>query len=221
MLRLRGWTKAGLIGLVVTSAAVALAAEEFTTLFDGKSKDGWVTNHGKPVPAANLQDDGLNPHKSGGYIVMYDKKFGDFVLDFDYKISKGCNSGVFIRVGDPKDPVNTGLEIAIDDTNGTGFHDPGAFYDLVATRLNAQKAAGEWNHMTITAKGPHIKVALNGEDVSAINLDEFDKPGIRPDGSKHKFSKVSIKDFNRPGYLGFQDHGMDSWYKNVKIKELK
>ena len=76
-----------------------------------------------------MQEEGLNPHGSGGYIVMYDKKFKDFVLDFDYKISKGCNSGVFLRVADPKDPVMTGLEIAIDDTTGTGMHDPGAFYD--------------------------------------------------------------------------------------------
>lgn len=53
---LRGWTRAGLIGLVVTTAG-ALAAEEFTTLFDGKSTNGWVTNHGKAVPEANLEVD--------------------------------------------------------------------------------------------------------------------------------------------------------------------
>ena len=120
---------------------------------------------------------------------MHEEKHGDFVLDFDYKLSKGCNSGVFVRVGDPKDPVNTGLEIAIDDTTGTGLHDPGAFYDLVAPTTNAQKPAGEWNHMTVTADGPKIAVRLNGKDVSAIDLDEFDEPGKRPDGSSHKFGK--------------------------------
>lgn len=36
---MRGWTKAGLIGPVLTTAS-ALAAEEFTTLFDGKSTTG-------------------------------------------------------------------------------------------------------------------------------------------------------------------------------------
>ena len=49
---------------------------------------------------------------------MHDKPLGDFVLDFDYKLSQGCNSGVFLRVGDLKDPVMTGLEVAIDDTDG-------------------------------------------------------------------------------------------------------
>src|SRR4051794_25036584 len=207
---MRTWIKAGLIAVLTWSSV--RAADEFKSLFDGKSPSGWVTNQGKPVPAANVQEDGLNPHKSGGYIVMYEKPFGDFVLDFDYKITKGCNSGVFIRVGDAKDPVMTGLEVAIDDTTGSGMHDPGAFYDLVAPRENAQKAPGEWNHMTITAKGPKIAVELNGKAVSAIDLSEFKEPGKRPDGSEHKFHEVAVKDFNRPGFLGFQDHGSDCWF---------
>jgi hypothetical protein len=203
-------------------AAGALAADDgFKTIFDGRSGDGWIINKGsKPLPKANVQDDGLNPHGSGGYIVVHEKTHADFVLDFDYKLSPGCNSGVFIRVSDLNNPVMSGIEVAIDDTTGTDMHAPGAFYDLVAPRVNAQKPAGEWNHMTITAKGPRIDIVLNGEAVSTINLDQWPEPGVRPDGSKHKFTKVSIKDLPRTGYLGFQDHGKDCWYKNVKLKDL-
>jgi len=43
---------------------------------------------------------------------------------------------------------------------------------------------------------------------------------LRPDGTKHKFTKMTVKDFNRPGFFGFQDHGKDCWYKNVRIKPL-
>ncbi|MCA1685272.1 MAG: DUF1080 domain-containing protein, partial [Planctomycetia bacterium] len=137
---------ATLLGLAL--AAGALGADTgFTTLFDGKSPKGWVTNTGKPLPEANVQADGLNPHGSGGYIVVHEKTHGDFVLDFDYKLSPHCNSGVFVRVGDLKDPVMTGLEVAIDATNGHGMHDTGAVYDLVAPNVNAQKPTGQWNHM--------------------------------------------------------------------------
>ena len=216
---MRGGLGAALIGLTLAAGALA-ADDDFETIFDGKSASGWLTNTGKPVPKANVQDDGLNPHNSGGYIVMHEKRHGDFVLDFDYKLSKGCNSGVFIRVADPKDPVMTGMEIAIDDTTGTGMHDPGAFYDLVAPTTNAQKPAGEWNHMTITAKGPKIAVVLNGKEVSEINVDQFNQPGKRPDGSRHKFGEVTVKEMARSGYFGFQDHGQDCWYKNVKVKDL-
>jgi hypothetical protein len=217
---MRTKASAGLLGVAL--ATVALAADpEARTIFDGTSGDGWIVNTtGKPVPRANVQPDGLNPHGSGGYIIVHEKPHGDFVLDFDYKISKGCNSGVFLRVGDLKDPVMTGIEIAIDDTTGSGMHDPGAIYDLVAPRVNAQKPTGEWNHMTISARGPKIEIILNGESVSKINLDEWTEAGRRPDGSKHKFEKVVVKDLPRAGYLGFQDHGQDCWYKNVKIKDL-
>jgi hypothetical protein len=215
---IRNAVAAGMLALAIASAVLA-ADEAYRTIFDGQSGAGWMTNTGKPLPKANVQPDGLNPHGSGGYIVVYEKPAGDFVLDFDYKITPKCNSGVFLRVGDLKDPVMSGLEIAIDDDTSTSMHAPGAFYDLVAPRTNAQKPAGEWNHMTITAKGPKISVNLNGTEVSAIDLNEWPKPGERPDGSKHKFTKVAIKDFNRPGYFGFQDHGSDCWYKNVRLKE--
>jgi hypothetical protein len=217
---MRGTATASLLGIALVMAGLA-ADEGFSTIFDGTSGDGWITNNGKkPLPKANVQPDGLNPHGSGGYIVVHDNPHADFVLDFDYKLSRGCNSGVFLRVGDLKDPVMTGLEVAIDDTTGTGMHDPGALYDLVAPRINAQKPQGEWNHMTITAQGAKIEVALNGETVTKIDLDQWSEPGKRPDGSKHKFTKVTIKDLPRSGFLGFQDHGQDCWYKNVKIKDL-
>jgi hypothetical protein len=207
-----------LIGLALAAGA-AWAGETFTTIFDGSSPGGWMTNTGKPLPAANVQPDGLNPHKSGGYLVVHEKPHENFILDFDYKIAPRCNSGVFLRVGDLKDPVMTGLEVAIDDTAGQGLHDPGAFYDLVRPRVNAQKPAGQWNHMTITARGPMIDVVLNGQKVSSIDLREWPEPGKRPDGSNHKFKGVAIKSLNRPGYLGFQDHGGDCWFKNVKLRE--
>jgi hypothetical protein len=166
-----------------------------------------------------VQPDGLNPHGTGSYLVVHEKTAADFVLDFDYKLSKGCNSGVFIRVSDLSDPVNTGIEVALDDTTGNGMHDPGAFYDLVAPKENAQRPAGEWNHMTITAKGPKIAVVLNDSRVSTIDLDEWNEPGKRPDGSNHKFTNVAIGKLPRTGYFGFQDHGSDCWFKNVKIKD--
>ena len=215
---MRTRSKAGLLG-VATLLAAAAWADDFKVIFDGKTPEGWVTNNdSKPLKKECIQPDGLNPHGSGGYIVMYEAQARDFVLDFDYKLSKGCNSGVFIRVADPKDPVYTGLEIALDDSTGTGLHDPGAFYDLVATKVNAQKPAGEWNHMTVTAKDADIEVEINGQSVSKIDLNRFPKAGTRPDGSKHKFANAVIKDFDRAGYLGFQDHGQDCWYKNVKLK---
>jgi hypothetical protein len=213
--------KSCLIAGIFAVSAGAVVDKEFKVIFDGTSGSGWILCDQKPLPTANVQTDGLNPHGTGSYLVVHETKLGNFVLDFDYKLSKGCNSGVFIRVSDLKNPVNTGIEVAIDDTTGTGMHDSGALYDLVAPKVNAQKAAGEWNHMTITAQGPNLGVVLNGTEVSTLNLDDWNDKGKRPDGSSHKFSDVAIGKLPRTGYFGFQDHGSDCWYKNVKVKELE
>src|SRR5262249_45000144 len=87
--------------IVLFSTAIA-ADQTLKTIYDGTSGKGWMTNNGKPLPKANVQTEGLNPHNSGGYIVVHEKPRGDFVLDFDYKLTKGCNSGVFLRVGNLK-----------------------------------------------------------------------------------------------------------------------
>jgi Domain of Unknown Function (DUF1080) len=211
---MNGCLTAGILAVMMA----ATAEREFKVIFDGTSGTGWILCDKKPLPKDNVQADGLNPHGTGSYLVVHDTKVGDFVLDFDYKLSKGCNSGVFLRTSDLKDPVNTGIEVALDDTTGNGLHDPGALYDLVAPSENAQKPAGEWNHMTITAFGPRITIVLNGKDVSTINLDEWNEPGKRADGTSHKFQGVAIGKLPRIGYIGFQDHGSDCWFKNVKIK---
>ncbi len=81
------------------------------TIFDGKSPDGWMLTNHRPLPRQNVQADGLNPHGSGSYMVVYKHKLGDFILDFDYKLSLGCNSGVFLRVGDLNAVPHTGIEV--------------------------------------------------------------------------------------------------------------
>jgi hypothetical protein len=205
-----------------------LTAKETTDgwrlLFDGKTLDGWMTSSETPSKTP-VEDGCINPHKAGGYMMVPRETFENFVLSLDYKISKGCNSGVFIRTYSlkprpGKDVGFNGIEVAIDDTYGTGYHDPGALYDLVKPTKQTQKPAGEWNHMVITCDGPKVTVELNGEVVTRANLDEFVKPNLRPDGTPHKFD-IAYKDHPRQGYIGLQDHGSPCWYKNIKLKVLK
>ena len=200
--------------------AAAAVEKEFKVIFDGTSGTGWILCDKKPLPKDNVQTDGLNPHGTGSYLVVHETKFGDFVLDFDYKLPKGCNSGVFIRVSDLKDPVNTGIEVALDDTTGTGMHDPGALYDLVAPSENAQKPAGEWNHMTITARGPKITVVLTASKSRRSTWTNGTSPASGPTDRATSSTTWRSASFLATGYFGFQDHGSDCWFKNVKIKEL-
>jgi hypothetical protein len=223
---------AGLALLLPVIAAAAeddrLTAEEkeagWVLLFDGKSLAGWTTSDGKP--SKRPVDDGcLNPHRCGGYMLVHEKPLADFELALDFKISPGCNSGVFVRTWPltprpGKDVGYNGIEVAIDDTRGAGYHDTGALYDLVKPTRNATKPAGEWNHLVVRCDKGKIAVELNGEVVTRMDLDEWTRPNLRPDGSPHKFD-VAYKDHPRKGYIGLQDHGRDCWFKDIKVRELR
>jgi hypothetical protein len=155
--------------------------------------------------------------------VWTEASYGDFILDFEFKVVKGTNSGVFIRTGNIKDSVQTGIEIQVLDSYGkaeVGKHDCGAVYDCLAPSQNMAREAGQWNRMTIKAQGPLLSVALNGEEVIDMNLDDWTEARKNPDGSKNKF-KTALKDFPRSGQIGFQDHGKQVWYRNIRITPLE
>jgi len=78
---------------------------------------------------------------------------------------------------------------------------------------------GQWNHITIKAVDNKINIMLNEEPIIDMNLDDWKTAGKNPDGSKNKF-KTALKDFKREGHIGFQDHGANVWYRNVRIKRL-
>jgi hypothetical protein len=199
-------------------------ADGWILLFDGKSLDGWQTSSRKPSNRP-VEQGAINPHRSGGYMMIHQRPWSDFILSLDFKITPKCNSGVFIRTWplEPrpgKDVGYNGIEVAIDDTTTNGYHDTGAIYDLSPPTENAMHPAGQWNHPVITCDKNLITVELNGNHVNRIDLDQWTEKNRRPDGSEHKFD-VAYKDHPRHGYIGLQDHGSDCWYKNIKLKELK
>lgn len=219
------------VGLALVGFSAALAADNELTaeekaagwklLFNGKDHEGWICNTQKPI-ATPVEDGCLVPFKSGGYIIMYDKqKFGDFTLKCDVKMGDDqCNSGIFYRVGAPRNPVYSGFEAQVENSKEPGLHSFGAIYDLVAPTQQTHKGPGEWNHVELTCKGPLMSVKVNGEEITTMNCDDFPERGKRPDGSRHKFFSA-IKEMPREGYIGFQDHGHPVYFKNVKILELK
>jgi len=215
------------LALVVSTTRAAdneLTAEEkkegYQLLFNGKDLKGWHrTSAG--YGGWRVEDGAICLDKGGGMLYA-DGEYDNFVLKIDFKMSKGCNSGVFLRVGDPKNEVQTGLEVQVQDDAGKkpNRNSCGSIYDLVAPTKDKVKPAGEWNTYVITCNKNRITVELNGEKITEINVDEWDKPEQRPDGTKHKYKKA-IKDFPRKGLIGMQDHGQAVCYKNIKLMPIK
>src|SRR5436853_34016 len=91
-------------------------------LFEGTTLNGWMTSSRTPSKVP-VEDACIQPHGAGGYMMVHEKMWENFILSMDFKISKGCNSGVFLHTYslDPrpgKDVGFNGIEVAIDDTFG-------------------------------------------------------------------------------------------------------
>ena len=79
-------------------------------LFNGSNLDSWQMEK----PGGWIVKDGAMELAKGGYI-WTKEKFGNFILEAEFKIPKECNSGIFFRTGDIKDPVQTGMEMQVID----------------------------------------------------------------------------------------------------------
>ena len=195
-------------------------------LFNGKDLEGWIMG---PSNSWMVQDGTLTVRRSmDGQEHNFDylwarETYGDFVLDLEFKVMEGTNSGIFFRTSDLKDPVYTGIEIQVANSYGrekiTKTGTAGAVYDCQEPSKNTIKPPGEWNRCVLTCKGSRVEVVLNGERVVDMDVDRWTTPKQNPDGTPNKFPKA-VKDFARVGYVGLQDHGRPVWYRNIRIKRL-
>ena len=100
-------------------------------------------------------------------------------------------------------------------------YDPGPELDLGrgdphgANEFIGRHGAG----LVLGLEPQNTTVEVNGKNVNEMNLDEWTESNKNPDGSKNKFPRA-IKDFARKGYIGLQDHGGLTQFRNIKIKEL-
>jgi sugar phosphate isomerase/epimerase len=162
----------------------------------------------------------LGPTPTGHGDIWTKERYGNFILELDFKVPEKGNSGVFIRTGSIENWINTAIEIQIHaTTDGTKHGQCGAVYDCLSPSKDATRKVGEWNHYVITCLDNKIYVNLNGVDIIDMNLDEWTQARKNPDGTPNKFT-TAYKDMPRAGHLGFQYHGNPVWFKNLKIKPL-
>jgi hypothetical protein len=228
-----------LLALVLLFACTQINAQkkEWTSLFDGKTTNGWHTYGKDAVGEAWKVIDGtlmLDPSnkqgwqiKGGGDIVS-NESYGDFHLQLEWKISPNGNSGIIFFVQDEPKKYNyiwyTGPEMQVLDNDGHSDgkiikHRAGNLYDLVAGVEGAVKPVGEWNLVDIINEKGTLTLKLNGITTVTTTLgDDSWKNLIK----NSKFSKGESPDFGKvfTGHIGLQDHGNQVWYRNIRIQRL-
>lgn len=195
-----------------------LGHSRWRRLFNGKDLTGWTTEQGSWV----VEPDGVLTAKAGPDI-WTKETFGDFVLDLEFKVAPGTNSGVFLRTGSIENWLHTAIEVQILDSYGKdepGKHDCGGIFDCLAPSKNMVKKPGQWNRYVIMCKGSNIDVWLNGEQIIDMDLERWTEAHKNPDGTLNKFN-TAYKDMPRVGHIGLQYHGHPVWFRNIRIKPLR
>lgn len=209
----------------------------FVSIFDGKTTTGWrgYNKSGFPESGWEVVDGTLHVIGSGlgeaggsGGDIIYDKKLSNFELQLEWKISEGGNSGIFILAQEiPNEPIyKSSPEMQILDNakhpdaklGVNGNRQAGSLYDLIPAVPQNTKPAGEWNKVGILVYQGTVVFSSNGANVVEFHLwtDEW----------KKMVTNSKFKDWEwflnpaKEGYIGFQDHGSDVWFRNIKIKEM-
>ncbi|WP_166823406.1 family 16 glycoside hydrolase [Thalassoroseus pseudoceratinae] len=181
---------------------------DFTSLFDGKTFDGWDHSGNWVI------EDGAFYRKSRGGSLTYTAATvpDDFELRFDWKVSQGCNSGVYYRPGQ--------VEYQVLDNIGSPYGEnarqaAASLFFCMAPSKDATRAVGEWNTARVICQGSVIEHWLNGERVLSFDYED-------PKWNWYvKLLAARGGDLTgRNGQLWLQDHGHDVWYRNLRWREI-
>ena len=185
--------------------------------------------------------------KTGGDII-FAHKFKNFELELEWKVSKGGNSGIFylaqeIQTKDPKtgelrmEPIyiSSPEYQVLDNENHPDAkmgkdnnRQSASLYDMIPAKPQNGKPFGQWNKVKIMVYKGTVVHGQNGENVVEYHLWT---PQWTEMLQASKFSQekwpLAFELLNncggpeREGYIGFQDHGDDVWFRNIKVKILE
>ncbi len=214
--------------LVISASGIAHAEDGWTSLFDGKTLNGW-TRAARGVAEYEVKDGtiyGKTVEGSENTFLASDKEYGNFELQFEVKVHDKLNSGCQIRSreksgdevkGDRDDGRFYGPQVEIESSPGQsgyvygeayggGWRSPAPKNDKSHSHDHVKN--GEWNKFRIVANGPRIQTFINGAQVEDITDEEIFKTHPK-------------------GKIGLQVHGIkkgtgpwDVAWRNIRIKEL-
>lgn len=212
------------------------AAQGWKLLWDGKTTEGW--RGGKlttfPEKGWEIKNGLLSVQKSdggestnGGDIVTT-RKYKNFELLVDFKITEGANSGIKYFVDtelNKGEGSSIGCEYQILDDEKhpdakmgkDGNRTLGSLYDLITAPKSKPFQKGKFNTAKIVVNGDKVEHWLNG-----VKIIEYTRNN---QAWKDLVATSKYKDWPKFGELPegnilLQDHGDAVSFKNIKIKEL-
>ncbi len=165
--------------------------EGWTVLFDGNNLNQWTS-----IGNANwrLYDGNVQAEIGSGFLVSK-QSYKDFQIKAEFWADEEANSGIFIRLSDPKNiTADNSYEVNIFDKRPDPSYGTGAIVNV--SKIDPMpKAANKWNTYEITAKGDQFTVTLNGVVTADAKDAKFASGPIalQSAGGVIKFRRVWIK----------------------------
>ena len=217
------------LALAIVSSLSPLAAAEpkWISLFDGKTLTGWKQLGGEAkfsVRDGAIVGTVTADVKQNSFLTT-EKLFGDFVFEGEFKAADGINTGVQFRSAPPDDTVKRvyGYQCEIDPTpRGLtgGLYEEGrrGWFSPKANKGEPQVAwakahagiyrPGEWNTMRIEARGPKLRIWINGKPT--VDYEDKDDTRIR-----RGFFGLQVHTTTNPKL-----HGKEALFRNFRVQPL-
>ena len=187
------------------AAMLGAAAATSRALFNGRDLAGWTAHaHGLWTVEDGVIAGRSDHARPGPGYLLTNEQFTGFRLELDFWVSRGGNSGVYVRQplrrfttkGDERaaQRPTDGHEIQID------YNDPKNYTGAVYNFSKPSKVVGaeeRWNHCAIECRGPRVTVRIDGELVNDF------APLLSPRGA-----------------VGFQVHGQQAHGHVVKFRNI-
>jgi hypothetical protein len=208
-----------------SSTVVTWVPSPRVALFDGKSLDGWVNDKGGEVAKGWQAVDGtlaLDARQGRGGNILSAQEYDDFVLEFEWMISAGGNSGIKYKVTKfGNRTLGCEYQIIDDEKHRDGTVDKkstGSLYDVYApAKSKVLRPVGEFNQSKIVVRGKQIEHWLNGQLLLTASVGSADWYA-KKDASK--FNDVVGFGENGPGRIMLTDHNSRVSYRNLFLTPL-
>lgn len=178
--------------------------------------------------------------------VIFAHKFRNFELELEWKVSKGGNSGIFYLAQEVTTKNEDGTERyepiyisapeyqVLDNANHPdaklgldGNRQSASLYDMIPAKPQNQNPFGEWNKARIMVYKGTVVHGQNDANVVEYHLwtqqwtDMLQASKFSQEKWPLAFELLNnCGGENHEGYIGFQDHGDDVWFRNVRVKVL-
>ena len=173
---------------------------------------GWHVSRGSLLKEGSVDD------------LVTRKEYGNFELEFEWKIGKEGNSGIFYRGTREYDHIYWSAPEyqLLDDDNAPDGRSrltaAGAAYGLYAAPAGVVKPFGIWNTGRIIVTGNHVEHWMNGQLILSYDLQSADWTAKV---AASKFARYPNYGLAKHGVIGIQgDHPGELALRRIRIREL-